>query len=278
MVHQRRLRSELRRLRDDAGLTQKDAAEQLDWSVSKVIRIENGTTNVGITDLRALLLLYGVHDQDKVDALVAEARASRKRAWWKEYRSLVEPQFYSFIGYEASAVRIFQYQSLTMPGLLQTADYTRVLTGAFGYDEEAVDLGVKIRSQRQGIVGPGGPDLVFILDEAVLRRRVGSVDVMRGQYQRLIDAAKLPNVSVRVLPFDVAGGHLGLKGSFSILDLGEGDDGKILILEEPLRDVLVRDNGSEVDKYSNAFDMLLDVATPKDQTIEFVEQLQDELK
>ncbi|MER5263410.1 helix-turn-helix transcriptional regulator [Actinosynnema sp. NPDC002837] len=278
MVHQRRLRSELRRLRERVGLTQKDAAERLDWSVSKVIRIENGATNVGITDLRALLLLYGVEDQAKVDSLVSEARASRQRAWWKEYRSLVEPQFYSFIGYEASAVRISQYQSLTMPGLLQTADYTRVLTGAFGYDEEAVDLGVKIRSQRQGIVGPGGPDLVFILDEAVLRRRVGSVDVMRGQYQRLIDAAQLSNVSIRLLPFDVAGGHLGLKGSFSILDLGELEDGKILVLEEPLRDVLVRDNRDEVEKYLNAFTMLDEVATPKGQTVEFIGELKDELK
>ncbi|MFD7653623.1 helix-turn-helix transcriptional regulator [Actinosynnema sp. NPDC059797] len=276
IVHQRRLRSELRKLREEAQLTQKEVADSLDWSVSKVIRIENGTTNVGTTDLRALLMLYGIDDKGHVEELVAEARASRKTAWWSSYRASIDPQLYAFIGYEASASRIRQYQSLTMPGLLQTSDYTTAMVRAVGGNDETISLGVALRGKRQEIVAEGGPELRFLLHEAILRERLGGVEVMAAQLYRILEKMDLENVSVRVLPYAVDKGK-GWKGSFSILDIPVSGGEQILVLEEPVRDVLIRDNESSISEYDSDFERLWGLAHDDDETASFIRERIDDL-
>ncbi|MCC8249520.1 helix-turn-helix domain-containing protein [Saccharothrix luteola] len=272
IVHQRRLRAELRKFRDAAGVTQKQAAERLDWSISKVIRIENGITNVGITDLRALLALYSVVDEVKVEELVAMARASRKSVWWTGYRQFINPQLYALIGYEASASAIRQFQAQTLPGLLQTAGYVQALAIAFDIDPETARIGAEIREKRQQIMVDEGPDMVFILDESILRRGVGNLEVARDQLQRIKENSMLPNISIRVLPFS-AGEHPGLRGSFSILDLAPDGSEQVLVLEEQSRDYVIRDNDDEVTRHLNRFDQLLKLTWSESRTLEFIDEL-----
>src|SRR4051794_7678193 len=127
VAEHRKLRQALRHARDSLNLTQKEVAEALDWSTSKLIRIEKGTVGISVTDLKALLLHYRVTDLDEVDRMVAMVRASKMSAWWHEYRDAYSQDFITFLGLEASAVRIRQFQSVVAPGLLQTPGYIREL-------------------------------------------------------------------------------------------------------------------------------------------------------
>ncbi len=274
VVHQRRLRGELRKLREAVPFTQKNVAEQLEWSVSKIIRIENGTSKVGVTDLKALLELYGVKSVARVAELLDEARASRQSVWWTPHRPYIDPQLYAFIGYEASAVRILQYQALAMPGLMQTSNYTRALVSGVEEDPEEIERGVEIRQKRQSIVAADGPELDIILDEAVLQRYVGDVEIMIEQWEAILERAKLPTVSIRVLPLGprATKPHRGMRGSFSLLELPDGD-GRVLVLEEPLRDVMIRDDKEDIDKYLEAFRVLRTLALNKEKSLEFIRNL-----
>src|SRR5262245_2049783 len=125
----RRLMVALRQAREARQLTQKEVADALEWSASKLIRIERGTVGISVTDLKALLLHYEVTDTDEVDRMVEMARASKKAVWWQEYRELLPQDFYTFIGLEASAIRIKQFHGLVVPGLLQSEDYVKSILG-----------------------------------------------------------------------------------------------------------------------------------------------------
>src|SRR5437763_10422590 len=122
---QRQVLAAVREAREALDLTQREVAEALDWSVSKLIRIENGTVGLSITDLKALLLHYGITDRDRVEKYVQMAKAGREPAWWDEFRRKVKPDFVKFLGLEASAVLKRQYQLHLVPGLLQLPVYTR---------------------------------------------------------------------------------------------------------------------------------------------------------
>jgi transcriptional regulator with XRE-family HTH domain len=132
-VQRRRLRSELRRARQDAGLTQKDVAEALEWSLSKLIRIEAGAVGISTTDLRALLQHYRINDPKVVDRILSLARAGKEqRGWWTTYRDVTSQQFLTFLGYENSATVILVFQANLIPGLIQDEEYARALNFACG--------------------------------------------------------------------------------------------------------------------------------------------------
>jgi transcriptional regulator with XRE-family HTH domain len=268
----RRLRNELRQERDRLQLTQKDVADSLDWSPSKLIRIENGTVGISITDLKALLLNYKITDDARVEEFVAMARAGKEQAWWHKYRDNYPKQFLTFLGLESSAIRLRQFQSLVVPGILQTRDYARVLVSQGLADEEKIEIGVAVRLQRQKLLEPGGPDSYFILDESVLRRQVGSPAVMRDQLNRLKELAALSNVTIQVVPFS-AGRHRGLQGSFEIFELSEQEDDYALLLEQPLKDVLIEDSSEETRDYVVIFRELEKVALSEEETIKFIDKV-----
>ena len=115
----RRLRTELRRARAEVGLTQDQVAAAMDWSLSKVIRIENGTVSISTNDLRVLLNLYQIQDRPRVDDLVELARASRQPSWWGKHRGVVSAQYLQYIEYEEAATVLRSYQSTLLPGLLR---------------------------------------------------------------------------------------------------------------------------------------------------------------
>ena len=125
----RRLRVELRRLRETKELPQADVAKRLDWSLSKLIRIENGTVSISVTDVRALLGVYRA-PEETVEDLVSLARSARERRWWSRYRDVLNPPYQEFIGFEADAVRLRQFHPTIVPGLLQIEPYIRALIKA----------------------------------------------------------------------------------------------------------------------------------------------------
>ncbi|HSA50616.1 MAG TPA: helix-turn-helix transcriptional regulator [Yinghuangia sp.] len=201
-VAKRRLRDALRRLREEAQLTQREVAEAMDWSPSKLIRIEASQVTVSTTDLRALLAHYAVTDPDEVANLVALGRAARERAWWSAYSKLVPARFLEFIGFESSASVIRNFEPLTVPGLLQTREYAREVLQALRTPN--VDDMVDLRMGRQELLTRDNPpDLHFILDQAVIHRVVGSPKVMQRQLRHILDVAEFPNVTVRVVPWSV---------------------------------------------------------------------------
>ena len=240
VVQRRRLRAELRKARQDAGQTQEQVAVAMDWSLSKIIRIEAGSVGISTNDLKALLRHYKIVDPARTAELIALARAARERAWWSMYRDVAPPGLLQLIGYETAAVIRRNFEPLLVPGLLQTEEYARTVIQGLGerLPAERVDTLVEIRVRRQELLDRADPPLLFfIVDEAVVRRLVGGKSIMRRQVRRLIETADRPNVTIEVVPFSV-GIHQGVKGSFAILEFPDaGDD-----------DVRVEDGPHEVDR------------------------------
>ncbi|AHI00443.1 helix-turn-helix transcriptional regulator [Kutzneria viridogrisea] len=262
VVLQRRLRTELRRSRQQAGQTLKEVAEALDWSLSKVIRIETGAVGISTTDLKALLGQLGVTDAERVRELVGAAKASQRQEWWSAYRGVLDQQFLTYLGYEDAASRIRVCQGLQLPGLLQTEDYARAVIRLYTSDPELVELGVQVRMRRQQLWERATPpETVFALDEAVLRRWVGGPEVTRAQLYRLLELDARDNVSLRVLPFSL-GAHPGLRGSFTIMEFPDEEQDFAVLLEQPGGDVLIRENPEETSTYVETFAELEALAHP----------------
>jgi transcriptional regulator with XRE-family HTH domain len=277
IVQQRRLRAELRRARDNADLTQKGVADELEWSPSKVIRIETGAVSISRSDLMALLQLYGIDDRTRVQELLDMAKASKQQSWWDEYRNDYPQQFLTFLGYEASAARLRQFQALTIPGLLQSPDYARALLSAFSNDSAAVERGLRVRTTRQNLLTQkDGPELLFVLDEAVLRRQVGGAEVWRAQLRRLVELNRRPNIHIQVLPFEV-GAHPGMKGSFTVFEFPFDDEDYeadyAVLLEQPQEDLLIQNDSEQASIYVETFVELEGIARPSEEFAATIEEL-----
>jgi transcriptional regulator with XRE-family HTH domain len=280
VVQQRRLRSELRRARDQAHLTQKEVADALEWSTSKVIRIETGAVGITITDLRALLSHYKINDKDQVERLLAMSRASRKSAWWDKYKEHLSAEFLKFLAMESSASIIRQFQFLFIPGLLQSRGYAHATFASYETDQEAVDRRVEIRLERQKLLdNPNGPQFFFVLDEATVRRRIGGPAVMREQLLHLKDLNKLPNVHIQIFPFS-AGIHPAMQSSFAILEFPPDDHDYIdyvVQLEQVVRDILIENDPEHASEYVENFMVLESIAYPEDQLDSVIDRLISEL-
>ncbi|MEW2565987.1 helix-turn-helix transcriptional regulator [Streptomyces sp. NPDC047070] len=234
-----RLRDRLRKAREGAGLKQREVAEQLDWSPSKVIRIEAGTVGVSVTDVRVLLGHYGITDHAQVKALTDMARAARQPPWWAPYRSWVSQDFETYLGYESSASVIRNFEPHVVPGLLQTEEYARELMTRTNAGTEATEQLVQLRIERQDrLVRADGPDIFCVLDEAVLRRAVGSRETMKRQYEKLLTVSELPNVTVRVVPFD-AGVYRQFRSPYVLFEFPGDEDEMVAYLESADGEVII---------------------------------------
>lgn len=259
-TQQRRLRAELRRLRDGSGNTQKSVAEELNWSVSKVIRIETGAVPVSTADVMALLLFYGVEDKSFIDQLVAITRA-KDEAWWDEYRSVYKQQFLNFLDYEDAAASIRQFISFAVPGLLQTEAYARNLFRAYMDDEDRIDMAVNVRMRRQEILAPErGKRTSFVIDEAALHRWIGGREVVRQQLEHLKVVGKQSNIKIGIVPFTI-GIHPGMRDSFTVLEFAADEQDPIVNIESSHRDVLIRDDLETTSEFIETFFTLEEIAT-----------------
>jgi transcriptional regulator with XRE-family HTH domain len=228
-VARRRLRLALRQAREARGLTQGQVAEALEWSLSKVNRVEGGDVTISSTDLRALLALLGVTDAERVDQLMADARASRRRGWWDEprYRNHLTAATLQLLQFEGEATTIRVFQPTFIPGVLQTRAYAEAVLGAWGDelsdDDRAVRLDVRMRRRSHVFDRDDPPRYVLILDESAVFREVGGPGVMAEQLQVLLDESARPGTQVCIVPL-AKGAHYAMQGTFTILDLGDEEN------------------------------------------------------
>jgi len=258
LVQRRRLRTELKRARQASGRTQEQVAAEMDWSLSKIIRIESASSGIGANDLKALLQLYGVTDPEQVDALLALARAARQRSWWSAYRDIAPQTLLQLIEYESAAYAIRQFETIFIPGILQIEDYARaVIENHYGEGPGSDKLRalVELRVRREDLFdSENPPSFHFMIDEAAVRRLVGGSSVMRRQLRQLIEVADKPSVTVEVIPFS-AGLHPGMKGPFEIIEFSDPGDSDIIFRESPHGDIF-SDDPEETSWYREAFERL----------------------
>ncbi|MEV6832706.1 helix-turn-helix transcriptional regulator [Amycolatopsis sp. NPDC051102] len=274
VVSQRRVLAEIREAREALQLTQKDVAEALDWSTSKLIRIENGAVGLSITDLKALLLHYGITDRDRVETYVAMAKAGREPGWWDQYKRFVKPEFVKFLGLETAATVLRQYQLHLVPGLLQVPEYTRSLVTNNTGDPDVQARRIKLRADRQRRLEDTELEHFFILDESVLHRRITDGENWLTQLRHLREVAQKPNVTLQVLPFK-AGWVEGMQSSFELLQLSEQSNDLFLNLEQPDGDQFFDDviGAEKAAQFIQIFYRLEDAALTPDETPAFIDSM-----
>jgi transcriptional regulator with XRE-family HTH domain len=255
-VRRKRLGIELRRLREQADLTCEEVGHRLDCSGTRISRIETGRISIRPGDVRELLEIYGVTGTE-ADLLVQLAREARQKGWWHTYGPALPPWFGAYVGLEAAAARFRDFQSMVMPGLLQTEDYARAVLRAAPYpgSPDAIDRQVALRMERQRILAqPSPPDVWLVLTESVIRIRVGGPAVMQAQLRHLIEVAERPNVTLQVLPFTTAA-HVHPISPFTILEFPDTADPTVVYLEH-LTGSLFLEAEDEVSRYTVVFDHL----------------------
>jgi len=263
----RRLRHELRRLREEAGLTHSEVARRLEWSPSKISRIETGQSRVQTGDVSDLLEVYGVTDQATCRALVQLAREARRRGWWTRYTDVLGSGTY--VGLEAEAATLQTYESMFIPGLLQTPNYAEAVirAGQARPDPETLNRRLAARMARQQILErPDPPEMWAVLDESVVRRPVGGTEVMREQLQHLIEVSSRPNtpLTLQILPFSV-GAHPGMNGPFVILGFNSPTDPPMVYLETAT-DGLYLEEPADIERYTLRFNHLVARALGPDES------------
>jgi transcriptional regulator with XRE-family HTH domain len=274
-VAQRRLARELRRLRLDAGFTIEQAAEKLELSPSTISRMETAQVGVKRRDVRELLDLYEVTGAQR-EHLLRLAGESRQHAWWHEFKDLPNLPLASL---EAGAASIWQYSALLIPGLLQTEEYAREVLRKIRLDatRDDIERRLRLRMKRQALLtDENAPQFWAVLDEAVLRRRVGGRQVMRQQLERLIDATALPSVTLQVLPF-ASGAHAAMDGEFTILKYPEPADPDVVFIENTGGDVYLEDP-DVTRRYSSIFDHLRATALDPAESVRILAATKDELE
>lgn len=221
-VGKRQLARELQRGREAAGLTLDQVASELDWAKTKVHNYENGRwTRGNLTDLRALLGLYGITEPKHRDSLENLMRDAKKKGWWVAYGDAFEGSLPAF---EDEAAQLSSYEPVFIPGLLQTPVYAETLMRAYAFlTPEDIERKVEARIRRQEILTrTTPPTLSFVIEEAAVQRLIGMPHVFAPQIQHLIDVTEgSPHISIQIMPLR-SGLHGALGSSFVILDF-DGD-------------------------------------------------------
>jgi transcriptional regulator with XRE-family HTH domain len=268
IVRRRRLGMELRDLREQAELTIEQVAGLLRWSSSKVSRIETGRITVSSEDVQRMLDIYGVRDKPK-DALVKIAREAKAKAWWQRYR---HQDIRPLIGFESAAASIRTFEAQAVPGLLQTEAYARAVLRASHPElpSKEIDRRVDLRMARQThlFTVSEPPRLWAILDEPIVHRPVGGLQVMRMQLEELIRAAESPVITIQVLPLS-SGEHAGMDGSFSIHSFSDSADPTVVYVGNAAKDDYL-DEKIAIARYELIFDHLQAAALKPTDSIDFL--------
>jgi hypothetical protein len=262
-VHRMLVGAQLRRLRTDKEITRERAGEAIRASEWKIHRLENGQVSFKERDVVDLLRLYGVTDPGEVAALLTMAREANQPGWWFQYSDLLPHWFRAYVDLESAAAVIRTYEGQLVPGLLQTEEYTRAVIHGAQLDESAeeVERRVALRMARQRLLERAhAPRLWAVVDEAALRRPVGDRVAMRAQLERLVEATKLPNVTLQVLPFAVAV-HPAMTGAFSVLRFAEPELPDVVYVEH-LTNALYLDRRDDVNQYLHVMDTISVRAAP----------------
>lgn len=270
----RSLTGSLKTAREASKLTQGEVAERLEWSLSKVVRIEKGGVSLSVTDLRALLRLFNVTDEETVTRLVDAARIARRRPR-RKFPNAQDAGLRVYLSYEDVASLIMTFQTLTIPGLLQTAEYAGAIFEANKSPNVAERLG--LRRQRQLLLeGPDAPTLICVIDEAALHRQVGGPLVMHDQLVALQSAAAREKISVEVIPYS-AGAYRSMIDPFTLLhsELWNED---VLFREGSLRTVTDHEDRDLIAQYQARFNLLREASLRGEEAISLIGAVISELR
>jgi transcriptional regulator with XRE-family HTH domain len=267
-VRRRELGALLRKLREEKGMSVKQVTEQLICSPSKVSRIETGQRGATLRDVRDLCDFYGVSDQGFRDQLMDLAKQGKQQGWWQPFGL----PYSTYVGFEAEAVVIRDFDSAVVPGLLQTPEYTAALHEdplPFG-DRELIGKRIQARLKRQELLTRTSPpplELWAILDEAVLHRAIGGPAVMAAQLKRVVQDMSRPNVTVQVIPYSI-GAHPALDSNFNILEFaGAAPD---LVYSEGMVGFIYLDRPEDITRYHQVFEHLGQLALAPDQSAQLM--------
>jgi transcriptional regulator with XRE-family HTH domain len=275
------LRDELVRLRKRRGLTQQHVAAALEWSPSKLIRVEGGASSITKVDLDALLTRYGVTSESHRDRLQALNRAAKEPGWWDGYKDDVSLTYLSYVGFEAGAAFIRQFQTGFIPALLQTPEYSEIVTNVAAVDPRRDRSLVRLRLQRQAELArrSAPPRQYFVLDEGVIRRHVGikkDRTIMPSQLRFVADRAEQDDlVTVRVLPFE-AGAHPGID-PFTLLQFDAGLPDTLFLDADRGAFTMITGEDPQVVKYVQDFEDLIEDSRSAEISIEFMRKVADEM-
>lgn len=268
-VRRRRLGQELRRLREQKNMTAEQVADRLLVSQSKISRLENGRRSISQRDVRDLCGVYEVDDEQIVNSLMQMARESRQQGWWNAFGDV---PYSVYIGLETAAASLRIYQSLVVPGLLQTRTYAEAVIAGSSPEVAPADVEkrVNVRMRRQDRIRETEQPLRLwaVFDEAALRRVVGNEQIMREQLDHLVEVSELPHVTVQVLPFET-GAHPGVTGQYAILEFPEESDSSVIYLEGVTSDLYL-EKSDDVHNYSMMYEHLRAQALNPEQTRKFI--------
>jgi hypothetical protein len=267
------LGAHLRRLREAQGVSREDAGWEIRSSESKISRMELGRVGFKERDVDDLLTLYGLDDEQERARLLSLAREANNPGWWHRFGDVLPNWFQSYLGLEAAAALIRNYEVQFIPGLLQTRDYARavVLLSHEQATEDEIERRINVRMTRQQLLTrENPPQLWAVVDESALRRPMGGRAVMRAQIEALIDATRLPNVRLQVVPFR-AGGHAAAGGAFSILRFPDRDLPDVVYVEQ-LNSALYLDKREDVEQYAAAMEALSITALPPVKSTAFLRE------
>jgi len=270
IVLRRRLGTELRRLRDATKLTVEEVGKEMEWSRSKVSRMETGQALVKSYEIGVLCELYGATTEQR--AMLRElGQRARERGWWKGYRDALPDWFEVYLGLESHARAIRTYEAEFVPGLLQTEGYARAVLRAGQVENSTPDVDrlVELRMARQARLPiESMPRYWAVLNEAALRRVVGGSRVMRAQLVKLAETTTLRNVTLQVVPFS-AGAHAAMNGAFVILQFDAEQD-KDVAYVETISGSLYFDKDADVERYSSTFERLVASALHPTESAELI--------
>jgi transcriptional regulator with XRE-family HTH domain len=272
-VARRRVRLALRQAREARRLTQSQVAEAMEWSLSKVMRIEKGDVSISASDLRVLLDYLDVTDVTEVKRLLDDARTSRTDRWAADaqYRDQISPATLQLLQFEAEATAIRYYNNIVVPGPFQTARYARAIFDSHNDDLDeatvAARIEVRLRRREHTLYRPEPPNYLAILDESVLWREVGGPAVMGEQLAELLRIMEETKVQIRVVPFASAAG-IAFLGPFTILSLG--DEENAVLYREGYRTEDIVHLRREVNRHRDVFERLWPVALSDSDSAELI--------
>jgi transcriptional regulator with XRE-family HTH domain len=276
MIARRRVRLALREAREAKELTQSDVAEAMEWSLSKVIRIEGGEVSISPNDLRPLLAYLDIRNRERVDSLITDAKAARvrqRRFWWQEerFRDHLTPALERLFEYEREAVSIKYFSFYTIPGPLQTRLFAEAVLRQwqFGLSHEQIEVRLEARMRRRDdlLTRTDHPKLQALLDESLVRRPYGGRAVLIDQLTDLQKLASEGRVDLRIVPFSLEA-PLPTHGAFDLLYLKEdGDDDNAVIYRElDITDEIVEDKNRAA-QYHTRFSELWHASMSEDDTL-----------
>jgi transcriptional regulator with XRE-family HTH domain len=256
-VRRRELGFLLRKLRNERGLSVEAVTTRLLFSATKVSRLETGRAGASARDIRDLCDLYQVTDPAERDRLMTLAREGKQRAWWQQYAL----PYATYVGLEAEATSISDYNSDVITGVLQIEDYARSMfeVAEPPLDDATIDQRVEARLQRQALLTQvDGPLFHCILDEGALHRPVGGSAVMRAQLERIVEVASLPKITFQLIPLEI-GAHPAMDSTFVIIEFEEPMVSDVVYVEGLVGNIYL-ENPGELERYRQIFARLRSIA------------------